>query len=227
MSKNGKLLFRDFEPYITSSFGYRIHPITNLNTLHAGVDYGTNGKKLPTYAIENGIVSRIGFSNQSGNYVYINYPRLGKVGLYQHLDSISVKTNQSVSKNTIVGYVGATGEVTGIHLHFGWFNSNELNLGWYDRNWEDFEKYEYKEPIIFVGTPLERNETISQIEVLVNNLRARQTPNGNIIGYILPGIYNILETKIEREYAWFRIENDMWIAYDKSWARLYEIEEEI
>ena len=141
MSKNGKLLFREYDPYITSNFGYRIHPITGLNTLHTGVDYGTNGKKIPTYGIEEGIVLKTGFNSGQGNYVYINYERLGKVGLYQHLDSISVKEGQNVSGNTIIGYVGETGDVTGIHLHFGWFNSPEYNKGWNERNWEDFENY--------------------------------------------------------------------------------------
>ena len=71
MSKNGKLLFRGYNPYITSNLGNRVHPITGITTMHYGVDYGTNDKKLPTYAIEDGIVLDTGFSNISGNFVYI------------------------------------------------------------------------------------------------------------------------------------------------------------
>ena len=33
MSKNGKLLFKDYDPYITSGFGERIHPITKKKTM--------------------------------------------------------------------------------------------------------------------------------------------------------------------------------------------------
>lgn len=223
MSKNGKLLFREFDPYITSNFGNRIHPITGVNTMHYGVDYGTNGEKLPTYAIEDGIVLKTGFSNISGNYVYIRYDRLGKVALYQHLDRINVSKEQKVNKDSIIGYVGETGEVTGVHLHFGWFNVTEFNKDWYERNWEDFEKYEYVLPIKYLGKPTERDKTKNQIEVIIDNLRVRKSPNGEILGLINPGIYNTLESYIS-DYIWYKIEEDMWIAYNESFGNFYKKE---
>jgi len=229
MSKNGYLLFRNYDPYVTSSFGNRVNPITNIYTLHAGVDYGTNREKLPTYAIETGRVVRTGFSNVSGNFVYVNYPRLKKTGLYQHLDRISVSENQIVDSNTIIGYVGDTGQVTGIHLHFGWFSEDELSLDWYSRNWEDFEEYEYKVEVAYFGEVVLRDELVNQVEVLVDNLRARKAPNGDILGYINPGIYNILESRIEKEYTWLLVDDNIWIAYDSNWAILYpkkEIDDE-
>ena len=69
MSKNGKLLFKDFDPYITSPFGNRIHPITKVMKMHDGVDYGTFDKKLPVYAIEEGKVIRTGYTSGTGNFV--------------------------------------------------------------------------------------------------------------------------------------------------------------
>ena len=233
MSKNGKLLFRDYDPYITSSFGYRIHPITEVNTLHSGVDYGTNNMKLPTYAIESGKVVKTGYSNTSGNYVYVNYPRLNKNALYQHLDSISVKVGEVVSSETIIGYVGSTGQVTGIHLHFGFFPSVDQNKGWYDKRWEDFEKYEYVKPIITLGEVDDRDLSELQIEVLVDNLRARKDPNGEVLGYIRKGIYTVLDSKVDGDYTWYLVSDNLWIAYDPSWANLYfnsnqeELENEI
>lgn len=227
MSKNGKLLFRDYDPYITSNFGYRIHPITGVNTLHTGVDYGTNNKKLPTYAIEDGKVVKTGFNSGQGNYVYVSYSRILKTGLYQHLDSISVKEGDNVSSNTIIGYTGETGEVTGIHLHFAWFNSSELNKGWYERNWEDFEKYEYIKPLDYLGSNVERDKNKDQIEVVINNLRVRKLPNGEILGYIKPGIYNIIDTKVNGDYTWYKIGYNMWIAYSSEFANLYLKEENV
>ena len=146
MSKNGKLIFKNYDPYITSPFGYRIHPMSGKNQFHQGVDYGTNDKKLAQYAIEDGEVTGCGTDSTGAKYVYVKYPRLGKTGLHYHLDSISVKNGQKVNSNTIIGYTGATGQATGIHLHFGWFKTENRNKAWNDKGWEDFEKYEYKAP---------------------------------------------------------------------------------
>ena len=146
MSKNGKLIFKDFDPYITSPFGNRTNPITGKPQFHQGVDYGTNDKKLPQYAIEDGEVTGCGTDSTGAKYVYVKYPRLGKTGLHYHLDSISVKNGQKVNSNTIIGYTGETGQATGIHLHFGWFKTENRNKSWDDKGWEDFEKYEYKAP---------------------------------------------------------------------------------
>ena len=112
MSKNGQRLFRNFDPYITSPFGYRINPISKERSLHAGVDYGTNGKNIPCYGLTDGEVARTGFQKALGNYVYVNYPSLGHGALYQHLDSIKVKKGEKVTKDTVIGITGATGEVT-------------------------------------------------------------------------------------------------------------------
>lgn len=143
MSKNGKLIFKNFDPYITSPFGYRIHPINKVMQFHQGVDYGTNNQKLPQYAIEDGVVTGCGTDSTGAKYVYVKYPRLGKTGIHYHLDSYTVKNNQKVDANTIVGYTGATGRVTGIHLHFGWFPTEDRNKAWDKKRWEDFEAYEF------------------------------------------------------------------------------------
>ena len=146
MSKNGKLIFKNYNPYITSSFGYRIHPISGKSQFHQGVDYGTNEEKLPQYAIEDGEITGCGKDLTGANYVYVNYPRLGKTGLHYHLDSYTVKNRQKVNGNTIIGYTGSTGQTTGVHLHFAWFPTEDRSKEWNSKRWEDFEKYEYKPP---------------------------------------------------------------------------------
>lgn len=83
-----------------------------------------------------------------------------------------------------------------------------------------------------IGTPIERNEYIDQIEVIAEVLRARKEPslNGAILGYINQGIYNILSTTTKDNYTWYEVEPSIWIAYNKEWEILYprkETEEEI
>ena len=227
MSKNGKLIFKNFDPYITSTFGNRINPITGKNQFHQGVDYGTNDKKLAQYAIEYGEITGCGTDSTGAKYVYVKYPRLGKTGLHYHLDSYSVKNGQKVDSNTIIGYTGETGQATGIHLHFGWFKTENRNKAWNDKGWEDFEKYEYTPPISYLGSPVQRNEVVSQYEITVSNLRVRKEPNGEILGYINPGFYNILEEEQRDDYLWIKISANMWVAYSEEFGNLYLKEENI
>ena len=227
MSKNGKLLFRNYDPYITSPFGYRINPVSGVRALHAGVDYGTNDKNIPTYGIDNGVVVKTGFQKSLGNYVYVNYPKLNHGALYQHLDSIKVSKGEKVTKDTIIGITGATGEVTGIHLHFGWFPSSDVNKDWYSINFEDYEKYVFPMEIEVIGKPVIRDESKDQIDVIINNLYVRNNPNGNILGYIKEGIYNILDSKVDEDYTWYKIDDNYWIAYTDTYAKLYKKKEEV
>ncbi len=134
-------IFKNEDIYITSKFGNRTYTLNGkqISDFHNGVDYGTNLKKLPQYAIEKGKIRSIGKGNSSGNYIYVDYPRLNKTFFHAHLDSISVKQGQAVDNNTILGYTGMTGNSTGIHLHLGMFNADK----WL--KWEDVEKYVYPE----------------------------------------------------------------------------------
>ena len=52
-----------------------------------------------------------------GNVVYIDHGR-GIYTYYAHLSKILVKENDIVKKGDIIGYSGATGRVTGAHLHY-------------------------------------------------------------------------------------------------------------
>ena len=67
-----------------------------------------------------------------------------------------------------------------------------------------------------VGTSLitKENKNIDQIKVVGRMLRCRKNPslNGEILGYIDYGIYNILETKENDNYTWYKIGDDKWIA---------------
>jgi murein DD-endopeptidase MepM/ murein hydrolase activator NlpD len=122
MSKITEIIFKGKEHYITSKFGYRTPISTKAGTTsskHKGTDYGTNGKKLPQYAIEDGEVIDIGIDGAGAKYVKVDYPRIKKRFLHWHLDTISVKEGQAVKKYTKLGTTGMTGKATGIHLHLG------------------------------------------------------------------------------------------------------------
>ncbi len=122
MSKVTNIIFNEKDHYITSKYGNRSVISTaagSTSSFHSGTDYGTNGKKLAQYAIESGTVLSCGKANDGANYVWVKYPRINKKLLHYHLDSIKVKSGQSVQKGTLLGYTGKTGKATGVHLHLG------------------------------------------------------------------------------------------------------------
>lgn len=113
---------------ITSPFGYRIHPISKVQRLHGGIDFGApTGSAV--VAAESGVVGTVqsgcSVGNAScgggfGNYITITHFVNGKsiTTLYAHLSSISVSPGQQVSRGQTIGGVGNTGSSTGPHLHF-------------------------------------------------------------------------------------------------------------
>ncbi len=144
MSKITEIIFKGEKHYITSKFGYR-KPIStkagDSGTKHRGTDYGTHQKKLPQYAIEDGVIYDVGTAKDGAKYVKVDYPRINKRFHHWHLHTISVKEGQAVKKYTKLGTTGETGKATGVHLHLGIIDlKNDTYI--------DPEKYakEYKEP---------------------------------------------------------------------------------
>lgn len=125
MSKLSNDIFKNADHYITSPFGRRGSFSTSAGVtapFHSGVDYGTNGKKLPQYAIDEGYIISCGADSAAYGgalYVWVAYPSRGIKLLHYHLDSIAVKSGQKVKKGTKLGCTGMSGRATGIHLHLG------------------------------------------------------------------------------------------------------------
>lgn len=88
---------------------------------------------------------------------------------------------------------------------------------------EDDGELEFKRLMQHVGKPTTRDTSKNQIEVLIDNLRARTSPNGKIIGYINRGIYDIVEVYETNDYVWYRV-GEYWIAHDSEWSTIYNKE---
>ena len=99
----------------TSAFGWRVHPITGKFQFHKGIDLAARHDTV--FCILNGIVSTIGYNAYIGNYVIISHP--GEVqSIYGHLSAIAVLPDEQIMAGQPIGITGATGRVTGEHLHF-------------------------------------------------------------------------------------------------------------
>ena len=106
--------------YITSPFGYRVHPIYGYYSLHNGVDFGASCG-APLYAGANGTVLSQYSDSVWGNRLILDHGYKRGVGLatiYNHATAYVVGVGDRVSRGQLVGYVGSTGWSTGCHLHF-------------------------------------------------------------------------------------------------------------
>jgi hypothetical protein len=84
---------------------------------HAGVDFPA-AAGTPVYAAQSGNVVLAENLYYSGNTVVIDHG-FGIYTLYAHLSEIGVHAGDSVESSAEIGKVGATGRVTGPHLHWG------------------------------------------------------------------------------------------------------------
>ena len=121
--------------YVTSDFGYRVHPITGVvGSFHTGIDLAIN-RGTPVYAAAAGVVAaELVHTSCGGNRLYIHHIINGveyTTG-YFHLASFNVNVGDVVTEDTVVAYVGGDSSTwyydtctTGAHLHFA------LSKGWY------------------------------------------------------------------------------------------------
>lgn len=108
---------------LTSGFGIRryYNGVFANDYYHRGLDYaGATGS--PVIAAAAGRVALVGRESQGfrihGNIVGIDHGQ-GVSTAYLHLSRIDVKEGDMVQAGQVIGTVGATGAVTGAHLHWG------------------------------------------------------------------------------------------------------------
>lgn len=105
----------DWTNLISSPYGERIHPITKVRKLHAGVDIAVPvGTKL--YSAVTGTVTISRYSESAGNYVTVRTDT-GWTVTFMHMDSRAVAAGDRVEQGDFVGLSGNTGKSTGPHLH--------------------------------------------------------------------------------------------------------------
>jgi len=102
---------------IRNNFGERRIFNKNFRSRHRGVDIRA-GKGVPVIAANSGTIALARNLYFAGNTVIIDHGA-GLFSLYCHLSKISVKKGTGVTRGDKIGRVGATGRVTGPHLHWG------------------------------------------------------------------------------------------------------------
>lgn len=102
--------------YLTSSFGWRIHPLTGKRSFHYGQDIATQyGNKV--IAPADGLVLVAERRYYYGRFVIIDHG-FGFTTRYGHLASFNVKEGDRVKRAQVIGYVGNSGRSSAPHLHY-------------------------------------------------------------------------------------------------------------
>ena len=103
--------------FITSWYGrLRSYNNSDFTYFHSGMDYG-GGESSPILAPAPGIVVYTGLLDVRGNTTVISHG-WGVYTGYWHQSQIDVQVGDRVETGQTIGYMGATGRVTGPHLHF-------------------------------------------------------------------------------------------------------------
>ncbi|NLD72845.1 MAG: M23 family metallopeptidase [Chloroflexi bacterium] len=104
------------EPYVTSAFGTRRQYGDRFASYHAGIDLRA-WTGTPLVAAANGVVVLAEALQVRGNAVILDHGA-GVFTGYFHLDTIGVEVGQEVAAGEEIATAGATGLVTGAHLHW-------------------------------------------------------------------------------------------------------------
>jgi murein DD-endopeptidase MepM/ murein hydrolase activator NlpD len=102
--------------YYSSNYGYRLDPMTGRSSFHTGVDIIAAPGTI-VMAAAGGVVSTVAFVPEYGNIVDVDHDN-GLTSRYAHLTRSLVRVGDVVMKGQKIALVGATGRVTGPHLHF-------------------------------------------------------------------------------------------------------------
>ncbi|HTX91107.1 MAG TPA: peptidoglycan DD-metalloendopeptidase family protein [Anaerolineales bacterium] len=100
-----------------------------LKSFHTGLDFGvcSQAHPLDIYAAADGVVVFTGLKTVRGNATIIDHGR-GVYTAYYHQAEIYVAVGDHVTAGQLIGKIGATGRVTGPHLHFEvWVNGIQVN----------------------------------------------------------------------------------------------------
>ena len=103
---------------ISSGFGMRYHPIHGFNRMHKGIDFAA-ARGTPVLSAGGGVIQSAYRSASFGNVVKIKHsPQYGT--LYAHMDRFAenIAVGNRIKQGQVIGYVGDTGAVSGVHLHY-------------------------------------------------------------------------------------------------------------
>ena len=127
---------------VTSEMGWRTSPITGAQEFHNAMDLVNGNPTTLILASNDGQVVQAGsnYYDWYGNYTVIKHAD-GLYTGYAHQSRIDVSVGQNVKKGQQIGLMGATGPVTGPHLHFQFMDQYWPSSSAHFKNPRDYIKF--------------------------------------------------------------------------------------
>lgn len=88
-----------------------------FSSAHLGLDIVVYDGDYNVYSASSGIVVEDAYKWDGGNYFIVQQDN-GYYVIYCHLNDKTVHYGDRIQKGQVIGHIGATGYVTGPHLHF-------------------------------------------------------------------------------------------------------------
>lgn len=157
---------------ITSPYGERINPLDGTSSdFHNGIDVVPTSSNI--IAIANGVVVTSEVQEYGGESVVIEHHLMGNLyrSCYHHLkeNSRTVEVGDNVEQGQQVGIMGATGNVTGTHLHFSLQKFNVKK-----------QKFEYIDPsIVFNNRITAKEYKLFDYDIHVDNPNDSENNNSD------------------------------------------------
>ena len=110
---------------ISSGYSHnRFHPVLKKNMPHYGIDYAAP-LGTPVMTVGDGTIIEARYRGANGNIVKVKHNSI-YVTAYLHLNGFAkgIKPGAKVKQGQIIGYVGRTGRVTGVHLDYRMYKNN-------------------------------------------------------------------------------------------------------
>ncbi len=105
----------DADASITCAYGWKTHPLTKKESFHDGIDLDAEAGQN-VLAVAAGTVLECSYSGACGYYMTLEHAD-GVQTMYAHLSKLYAEPGDTVSQGQVIAAAGATGWVTGPHLH--------------------------------------------------------------------------------------------------------------
>lgn len=177
---------------------------------HTGIDMTCDNDKI--YSSCDGEVTRTGWDDSYGNFIVVKNSADGKYHWFCHLSKINVSKGTKVSRTSVIGVMGNTGNSTGKHLHFEIRNASNKYAD--NSNPADYmgipnQVGSYDSANYQIGNTNSSSSSTGELKTLARNtnLRSAPTTSASKVLYLANTTLYVLQAGVAQAdgYTWDRV----------------------